>query len=134
MTATFVSANGDFTGNSSPVDVETVDKITPTINWPNPADIVYGTKLSAIQLNATATDTHNHIPITGTFTYNPAADTVLPVGTRNLTLTFTPDDTATYASQSATATINVTAATLTVTADIGCGNPMFTSQYSGFVN
>src|SRR5258708_21430187 len=139
MTATFVSANGYFTVNSSPVDVETVDKITPTINWPNPADIVYGTKLSAIQLNATATDTHNHIPITGTFTYNPAADTVLPVGTRNLTLTFTPDDTATYASQSATATINVTAATLTVTADdasrfYGADNPMFTSQYSGFVN
>src|SRR5258706_116901 len=139
MTATFVSANGDFTGNSSPVDVETVDKIAPTINWPNPADIVYGTKLSPIQLNATATDTHNHIPITGTFTYNPAADTVLPVGTRNLTLTVTPDDTATYASQTATATINVTAATLTVTADdasrfYGADNPTLTSQYSGFVN
>ncbi len=140
MTAIFVSANGDFSGNSSPVNVETVDKITPTITWPNPADIVYGTTLSTTQLNATATDTHNGgITVNGTFTYNPAVDTVLAVGSRNLTVTFAPDDTATYGNQTATATINVRAATLTVTADdasryYGANNPTFTSQYSGFVN
>src|SRR5438093_248231 len=54
-------------------------------------------------------------------------------------VTFTPDDTATYANQTASATINVTPATLTVTADdasrpYGADNPAFTFQYSGFVN
>src|SRR5207253_5021214 len=140
ITPTYVSANGDFGGSSSPVSLETVDKITPTITWDNPADIVYGTKLSATQLNAAATDTHNGgITISGTFTYDPAADAVLPVGLRNLMVTFTPDDTATYGSQTASATINVTPATLTVTADdasrfYGADNPTFTFQYSGFVN
>ena len=140
ITATFVSTNGDFSGNSSPVNVETVDKITPTITWPNPADIVYGTKLSATQLNATATDTHNGgIKVNGTFTYNPAVDSLLAVGSRNLMVTFAPDDTATYGTQTASATINVTPATLTVTAGdasryYGADNPTFTFQYSGFVN
>src|SRR5207253_2630461 len=140
VTATYVSSNGDFGGSSSPVSLETVDKITPSLTWDHPADIVYGTKLSATQLNATATDTHNSgITINGTFTYDPPSDAVLPVGSRNLTVTFTPDDTATYGSQTASATINVTPATLTVTADdasrfYGADNPTFTFQYSGFVN
>ncbi len=85
LTATYVSTNGDFAGSSSPVSVETVDKISPSITWPSPADIVYGTKLGDTQLNATATDAHHSgNPITGTFTYNPAADTVLAVGPFNL--------------------------------------------------
>src|SRR5207249_859115 len=142
ITATYVSANGDFSGSSSPVSLETVDKITPTITWPNPAAIVYGTKLSATQLNATATDEHHGgAAVSGTFAYNPPLDTLLAVGSRNLSATFTPDDTAkaTYGTQTATATINVTAATLTVTADdasryYGADNPTFTFQYSGFVN
>ena len=32
----------------------TVLKATPVITWPTPADIIYGTALSATQLNATA--------------------------------------------------------------------------------
>ena len=45
-------------------------KATPTITWATPADIIYGTALSATQLNATAT-------VPGTFVYTPAAGTVL---------------------------------------------------------
>ena len=41
-------------------------KATPTITWAAPADITYGTALSATQLNATAT-------VPGTFVYTPAA-------------------------------------------------------------
>ena len=141
ITATYVSDTGDFSGSSSPVNLESVNKITPAINWPAPGDIVYGTELSVTQLNATATDTHNgNSPITGTFVYDPAANAVLPVGQLNLKVTFTPDDTATYTSpQSATVTINVTPATLSVTADdasrpYGANNPTFTFKYSGFVN
>jgi hypothetical protein len=43
----------------------TVLKATPVITWATPADIVYGTALSATQLNATA-----NVP--GTFVYTPA--------------------------------------------------------------
>ena len=140
ITATYVSDDGLFTGSSSPVSVETVEQITPTITWPNPADIVYGTALSSTQLNATATDQHNGgETVSGTFTYTPVAGKILPAGQVNLTVTFKPDDTSTYASTGATATINVIPAALTITADnvsraYGAANPQFTFQYSGFVN
>ena len=41
----------------------------PTITWASPASIVYGTALSAAQLDATAN-------VAGTFAYSPAAGTV----------------------------------------------------------
>ena len=50
-----------------------VAKATPSLTWSNPADIIYGTALSATQLNATASTA-------GTFTYTPAAGTVLSSG------------------------------------------------------
>src|SRR6202000_475520 len=44
----------------------TVNQASSTVTWSNPASIVYGTALSATQLNATAT-------IPGAFAYTPAA-------------------------------------------------------------
>ncbi len=138
ITAQYTSADGLYAGSSSAVALnETVNTISPTITWGNPASIVYGTKLGAEQLNATATN--DGTSIDGMFTYNPPADTVLPVGQLNLQVTFTPADTATYSVQTATATINVTAATLTVKADdasrvYGTENPALTYKVSGFVN
>ena len=86
-----------------------VDKATPTINWANPADITYGTALSAAQLDATAS-------VPGTFTYTPATGTVLTVGTnQTLSVAFTPSDTTDYNTAADTATINVDAATPTIT-------------------
>ena len=43
------------------------------ITWANPAGIVYGTALGSAQLDATAS-------VPGTFTYSPAAGTVLHAG------------------------------------------------------
>ena len=101
-----MSSDGEFTGSSSSIAVTvTVDKITPTINWTNPASIVYGTALSGTQLNATATDPVTKNPVAGSFAYTPAVGTVLPVGTVNLETTFTPTDTATYSTQTATVTL-----------------------------
>src|SRR5580698_5742689 len=45
----------------------------PLITWATPANIVYGTPLSGTQLDATST-------VAGTFTYLPAAGTVLGSG------------------------------------------------------
>ena len=61
--------------NAVPVTTVLIDvlKATPTITWPTPAAITYPTALSATQLNATT-------PVAGTFTYTPAAGTVLNAG------------------------------------------------------
>ena len=65
-------------------------KATSTITWTAPADVTYGTALSATQLNATA-----NTP--GTFVYSPVAGTVLNAGAaQTLSVTFTPTDTANY--------------------------------------
>ncbi len=78
-----------------------VAQATPTISWTNPASITQGTALSSTQLNATAS-------VAGTFSYSPAAGTVLTVGNgQTLSVTFTPSDTTDYTGASATATINV---------------------------
>src|SRR6185436_1024643 len=78
-----------------------VDKPSPTLTWPIPADIVVGTALGSTQLNATA-----NVP--GTFVYSPPAGTVLPVGSaQTLAVTFTPDDTASYSTATRSVPINV---------------------------
>jgi uncharacterized membrane protein len=85
----------------------TAFQATPSITWSVPAAIIYGTALSATQLNASST-------ITGTFTYSPAAGTVLTAGSQTLTVTFTPTDTADYTTATASVTITVNQATPTI--------------------
>jgi len=88
----------------------TVGKAAPTIAWSAPANIVYGTALSATQLNATAS-------VPGTFVYTPAAGTVLPVGAgQALSATFTPADAGNYTPGLATVSVTVVAATPTLDA------------------
>jgi hypothetical protein len=111
----------------------TVSKATPTITWNNPANIVYGTALSATQLNATAS-------VPGSFVYTPAAGTVLHAGNgQTLHAAFTPTDTTNYNTAAQDVSINVTKATLTVKADdksraYGDANPPLTYTMTGFVN
>ncbi len=91
------------------LDPASTSKSTPTITWAKPANIVYGTALSGTQLDATAS-------VPGTFTYTPAAGTVLAVGNnQTLSVSFTPTDTTDYTSATATVTINVLAATTSAT-------------------
>lgn len=79
-----------------------------TITWGNPADIIVGTPLSGIQLNATASSGILAVP--GTFAYSPSAGAILPEGNgQSLSVTFTPTDTGLYRSASKTVSINVTA-------------------------
>jgi hypothetical protein len=72
----------------------------PLVTWGNPADIPYGTALGAAQLNAIA-------DVPGSFTYSPAAGTVLAVGTHTLRADFTPSDTTSYATAFKEVSINV---------------------------
>lgn len=85
-----------------------VGRATPTVQWAQPASIVYGTLLSATQLNATAS-------VAGTFSYTPAAGALLTAGTHTLQAAFTPTDSANYNSASASVQIAVTKATPSIT-------------------
>ena len=77
-----------------------VAKGTPTISWPTPAKIVYGTALDETQLNAAA-------QVPGKFEYSPAAGEMLPPGMHTLSVTFTPADTANYSTGQATVSLSV---------------------------
>jgi hypothetical protein len=96
VTATINDPN--YQGSTAGVLV--ITKATPVITWGNPSNIVYGTPLSSTQLNATA-----NTP--GTFTYNPPAGTVLNVGTHQLSVTFTPTDTANFTTAKGNVQITV---------------------------
>ena len=67
----------------------TVAKAKPAIAWPTPDPIIYGTRLGAAQLSATAS-------VPGKFIYNPGLGAVLAAGEHTPSVTFTPDDSANY--------------------------------------
>jgi Bacterial Ig-like domain (group 3)/FG-GAP-like repeat len=91
----------DYTTATATVTL-TVGQTTPTITWPTPAAITYGTILSSTQLNATAS-------VPGTFVYTPAAGTTPAEGSDSLSVTFTPTNTIDYRNVTATVTLVVTA-------------------------
>jgi PKD repeat protein len=99
----FVAYGDSFTITGDLGDVSSgtsTQKTNPAITWNNPADLTYGTALSKTQLNAAAS-------VPGTFTYNPAAGTVLSSGVHKLHVDFKPTDTVKYNSVSKDVKINV---------------------------
>src|ERR1700757_5086957 len=55
--------------------------VQPIVSWAPPEPIVYGTRLSSVQLNAAAS-------VEGKFLYTPGPGYVLPAGTHTLWATF----------------------------------------------
>ena len=103
LTATLaLTSTVNLTATSS---TEVTSNGTPVITWAAPADIPYGTALGPAQLDAAAN-------VLGSFSYTPAAGTVLDAGNnQTLSVTFTPLDTTDYT----TATFNVDISVLAVT-------------------
>jgi len=123
---TYGSSTGSFTKtNLSPLAVWAVNqnstalsitvlKLVPQVSWAAPAAIVYGTALSSVQLNATATWNGSAVP--GTFTYTPLSGTVLSSGSnQTLSATFTPTDTSTYTNVMTNVLITILKAPLSIT-------------------
>lgn len=75
-------------------------KVKPKIIWFNPSAIVNPTPLGGTQLNAQA-----NVP--GSYTYNPAAGTVLAPGSHPLNVKFVPDNKDAYEELEANVTIVV---------------------------
>src|SRR5260221_2055409 len=115
--------------NNTQVQITVSNRINPVITWADPANITYGTALSATQLNATA-----NVP--GTFIYTPASGAILNAGNnQTLSVNFVPTDGVNYNSVNSTAQIKVNKATLTATAastnrHYGASNPAFTITYT----
>ena len=128
-----------FAGTQSPVLSQVVNHapaVAPTLTWVNPASIVFGTPLGATQLNAAATNSGgNSVP--GTYTYLPAAGTVLTAGTHALSVTFTPTDPLSYLAVSDSVMLTVTQATpvLTWATPVGIpyGTPLSSTQLNATV-
>jgi hypothetical protein len=89
----------------------TLQKATPVITWAAPTAITYGTRLTGVQLNATANTT-------GTFSYSPGENTTLNAGADQvLEVSFAPDDTEAFTAATASTiiTVNKAPTTLTIT-------------------
>jgi hypothetical protein len=115
LSVTFTPASSiaaNFTTASASVTLQGA----PTITWPKPAAITYGTPLGNTQLNATAS-------VPGNFVYTPGLGTVLGVGTQTLSVTFTPTDTTDYSAKTATTTITVSKAPTTTSITAGTPSP-----------
>src|SRR5262249_58448581 len=99
---------GAFLGNSGILN-QRINQATPTITWPSPQDIVFGTALSPFQLDATATNPENGTSVPGSFSYDPGKNTVLSAGSSpSLGVTFTPADTKDYTPATGSTSINIT--------------------------
>jgi len=141
------SSNGPFAGLTLPnsviwqtnygtsaftLSILSVQAVPTSITWTNPAALIYGTPLTAAQLDAMAS-------VPGTYAYTPPGGTVLNAGTSTLKVVFTPTDTVDYLSATSTVSQVVLPAALAVTANstaraYGLANPTFTGTLVGVVN
>jgi hypothetical protein len=85
----------------------TIVPAAPALQW-TPKALGSGTPLGPSQLNATATGVGG-VPLTGTFTYSPAANTVFAAGTYTLSVQFAPAS-GNYAAASKSVSITVSSA------------------------
>ena len=126
--AVFSGDSNFLTSTSAPVTI-VVGPATPVVTWANPAPITYGTLLWTTQLNAVASVNGTTVP--GTYTYTPAAGTILAFGPHTLSVTFTPTASG-YTTASQTVTVQVNKATPVLTwqtpAPITYGTPLNSIQ------
>ena len=124
------TAPQNLSGSTQVTITATSSTNTPAITWGKPAAISYGTALSSTQLNATAN-------VAGTFTYTPAAGTVLKTGTQTLSAVFTPTN-STYSAATATVQLTVNQATPAITwaalAPIATGTALSATQLDATAN
>jgi hypothetical protein len=125
LTTTFTPDDLDLYSPTDTTVTINVTSSTPTLTWDTPDDIVFGTPLSATQLNASAN-------IAGEFIYTPAAGMVLNANpAQQLQVLFNPTAPG-FVSVSGSVSINVLKATPTITwndpAAIGIGTALTVTQ------
>jgi hypothetical protein len=129
LSVTFTPASANYAPVTISVTINVLPA-TPSITWPNPLPIVYGTLLSGQQLDASVS---NGLlgAIKGAMSYTPGLGTLLQAGTHSLTATFTPSD-PNYSAISATVQLTVKQATPVITwptpASISYGTALGSAQ------
>ncbi len=103
-----IAAVSDYTQSSLASAFYSI-RVIPPLTWTTRAVISYGTPLSTAQLGASST-------VAGTFAYSSAVGTVLPAGSRILSVTLTPTDLTTYTPATTTAILIVNKSPLTISA------------------
>src|SRR3954453_15945465 len=123
LSVTFTPTDANYTATTKTVSLDVL-KAAAIITWPTPANVTYGTALSATQLNATSS-------VQGTFVYTPAAGVGLDAGTHALSVTFTPTD-ANYTATTKRVSLDVLKTTALVTwatpADVTYGTALGATQ------
>jgi hypothetical protein len=121
VVASYAGDSANAASTSIPTALTAGQGTPQLITWATPAGIVYGTALSAAQLNATSS-------VPGKFVYSPAAGTVLNVSPQQtLSVTFTPADTVDYPTAIASVTLAVIKATPAIVA-VASANPALLSS------
>jgi Flp pilus assembly CpaE family ATPase len=101
LSVTFTPTDAaNYTTAQATLSINVEDRAPVIITWSAPSVISYGTALSATELSATAS-------VPGAFVYIPTEGNVLTAGRHTLSVTFTPADTAKYATAQATVTLMV---------------------------
>jgi Bacterial Ig-like domain (group 3)/FG-GAP-like repeat len=118
---------GDTANGASTSSTVSIPGSGAPITWANPAQITYGTALSATQLNATSS-------VQGTFVYSPAAGTVLSAGTHTLSVTFTPNNSSGYAPSTPTVSITVNQAGSATTIALSNNNTTLTATVTSLTS
>lgn len=126
ITATYPGVTGVFATSTNTTTVTVTTQIIPTITWAQPPAIFAGAPLTSV-LDATATNGGTAVP--GTFAYtamlqggSPVAVTAastLTGGSYTLNATFTPTNTTTYHSATASVSLKVQDFTLAVATTAG---------------
>jgi hypothetical protein len=106
VTATFTPKDSNaYTTATKTLNFDvTATNTIPSISWPAPSAITYGTAISDKQLNATS-------GVAGTFSYSPPVGSILPVGIQTLFVTFKPNDSSKYATATSSVNLQVMEAT-----------------------
>lgn len=107
LSVDFLPANDSIATASKSVTIDVLKLVVPTIDWPTPDPIVFGTPLGPTHLNAVAMDPDLELPVSGNYEYTPAAGMVLGKGSRTLKVVFNPDNTQHYTEARGSTTVLV---------------------------
>ena len=100
LSAIFIPRDGTSYSRAEAIVSLAVTRATPTIAWPTPEKVPYGTLLSDSQLNATAS-------VPGTFVYTPGPGALLSAGEHTPSVVFTPSNLSDYAQAQAAVFLSV---------------------------
>jgi hypothetical protein len=125
LSVTFYPTDSNGYAEATATVVLAVTRSVPAIAWPAPEPITYGTKLSKVHLDASAS-------VPGKFVYTPGEGAVLTAGTHTPYVTFTPADSAGYLPAHAAITLTVVKAEPPINWDspapISAGSPLTAGQ------